>query len=67
MRPTHTAFVVRSPREGSDEKARWSEVGAVWPHKNDTGFDLVLHEQISVTGRIVCTVRRDREPNGKIG
>jgi hypothetical protein len=67
MRPTHTAFVVRNPREGSDEKARWSEVGAIWPHKNGGGFDLVLHEQISVTGRIVCTARRDRDSDGKNG
>ena len=42
MRPSHTAFVVSNAREG--EKARWREVGAIWPHKNGMGFDLVLVE-----------------------
>ena len=36
------------------------EIGAVWPHKNGNGFDLVLFEQISVSGRIVCTERKDK-------
>jgi hypothetical protein len=36
------------------------EVGAVWPHKNGTGFDLVLVDQISVSGRIVCTERKEK-------
>ena len=33
-KPTHTAYVVIDPKEGSDRKAQWIEVGAVWPHKN---------------------------------
>ena len=36
-KPTHTAYVVIDPREGSDKKAQWIEVGAVWPHKNGSG------------------------------
>ena len=63
MRPSHTAFVVSNAREG--EKARWREVGAIWPHKNGMGFDLVLVEIISVSGRIVCTVRKEREHGGQ--
>ena len=43
-KPTHTAYVVINPREGSERKASWHEVGAVWPHKSGTGFDLVIPE-----------------------
>src|ERR1700676_4494010 len=32
-----------------------TEIGSVWPHKNGNGFDVVLRENISVSGRIVCT------------
>jgi hypothetical protein len=31
----------------------------VWPHKSGNGFDVVLFDQISVGGRIVCTVPKD--------
>jgi len=61
MRPSHIAFVVANGREGSNDKAKWREVGAVWPHKNGAGFDLVLVDQISVSGRIVCTPRKNRD------
>ena len=37
-KPTHTAYVIIDPKEGSDHKAQWIEVGAVWPHKNGQGF-----------------------------
>jgi hypothetical protein len=59
-KPTHTAYVVNEPREGSDGKAMWREVGAVWPHKSGKGFDLVLFGQLSVSGRIVCTERKEK-------
>ena len=59
-KPTHTAYVVTDAKEGSDKKAIWREVGAVWPHKNGKGFDLVIFDQISVTGRIVCTERKEK-------
>jgi hypothetical protein len=60
-RPTHIAYVVTDPREGSDKKAIWHEVGSVWPHKNGTGFDIVIPSGISVGGRIVCTERKERQ------
>ncbi len=61
-KPTHTAYVVIDAKEGSDRKATWHEVGAVWPHKKGNGFDLVIPPGISVTGRIVCTERKEKEP-----
>jgi hypothetical protein len=60
-KPTHTAYVVISPREGSERKASWKEVGAMWPHKNGAGFDLVIPEGISLSGRIVL-IERKYEP-----
>jgi hypothetical protein len=59
-KPTHNAYVVPNPKEGSDKKAVWHQVGAVWPHKNGKGFDVVITEGISVTGRIVCTERKEQ-------
>ena len=58
-KPTHRAYIVDQGPEGSDRKARWIEVGAVWPHKNGSGFDVVIPEGISLTGRIVCMPPKD--------
>jgi hypothetical protein len=54
-KPTHTAYVIT----GKGDKANWHEVGAVWIHKDGSGFDLTIYEGISVSGRIVC---RERKP-----
>ena len=59
-KPTHTAYVVIDPKEGSDRKAQWIEVGAVWPHNNGSGFDLVIPPGISLSGRIVCRKRKEQ-------
>lgn len=37
-KPTHTAYVVT----GKGDKANWHEVGAVWLHKDGSGFDLTI-------------------------
>ena len=59
-KPTHHAYVVESLPEGSERKPRWTEIGAIWPHKNGKGFDLVIPAGISITGRIVCTERKEQ-------
>jgi hypothetical protein len=59
-KPTHIAYIVIEPKEGTDQKASWYRVGRVWPHKNGTGFDLVIPEGISVAGRIVCTEPKEQ-------
>jgi hypothetical protein len=61
--PSHRAYVVTPGKEGSDKKGFWHEVGVVWPHKNGNGFDIVIHEGMSVHGRIVCT--EPKEPKEK--
>jgi hypothetical protein len=61
-RPTHSAYVVEDAPQGSERKAKWREVGAIWPHKNGRGFDLVLFSQLAVSGRIICVERREDTP-----
>jgi hypothetical protein len=39
-KPTHIAYVVIDPKEGSEKKAVWRKVGAVWPHKKGSLHDL---------------------------
>ena len=42
----------RAPGQGlRPERGRPS----VWPHKSGKGFDLLIPEGISISGRIVCT------------
>ena len=57
-KPTHTAYVVIDPKEGSDKKAQSIEVGAVWSHSDGTGFDLGIPPGISLSGRVVCRKRK---------
>lgn len=59
-KPTHNAYVVSEPKEG-DRKGIWHEVGAIWPHRNGEGFDVVIPAGLSVTGRIVCLKRKEPE------
>jgi hypothetical protein len=63
MRPSHIAFVVSEPARdaGPDARVQWREVGALFPNKNGKGWLLVVHPQISVSGRIVITERREWE------
>ena len=59
-KPTHTAYVVVEPTDGADRKATWHPIGTVWPHKNGDGFDLVIPPGVTVSGRLVCTPRREQ-------
>jgi hypothetical protein len=60
-KPSHIAHVVEQPKEGSDRKAIWHRVAAVWPHKNGPGFDLVIPPGVTLSGRIVCTELKDED------
>lgn len=57
-KPSHIAYVV-TPVKNSEKKI-WRAVGAIWPHNNGNGFDLVIHDQLSVSGRIVCTEPKEK-------
>ena len=60
-KPTHTAFVVVDAKEGSEKKAQWFEIAAVWSHSDGNGFDVVIPPGVTVTGRIVCRKRKEKE------
>lgn len=56
--PNFLAYVVEDRGEGV--KANWREVAAVWSHRNDNGFDLIIPAGISLSGRIVIMERKDK-------
>jgi hypothetical protein len=62
-KPSHRAYVVSQPKAGGDQKGFWQEVGVVWPHKSGKGFDIVIHDGISASGRIVCTEPKEKSDN----
>ena len=55
--PTHRAYsVIR--REGQDDY--WLNVGLVFPHKDDKGFNLIL-QAFPLDGKIVCRQISDED------
>jgi hypothetical protein len=64
-KPSHIAYVVTDPKDGTDGKAQWHQVGAVWSHTKGTGFDLIIPPGVTLSGRIVCTPRKEKEPNAE--
>lgn len=59
-KPSHIAYVVNEPPRGRGDQSFWRQVGAVWPHQNGKGFDLIIHDQMAVSGRIVCTEVKEK-------
>ena len=59
--PTHRAYsVIR--REGQDDY--WLNIGLVFPHKDDSGFNLIL-QALPLDGKIVCRkIDEDAEQTG---
>ena len=62
-KPTHYAYVVTEPKT-PEGKNIWHRIGAVWPHKDGIGFDLVVANGIAVSGRVVCTTPKEK-PEGE--
>lgn len=58
-KPTHIAHVVTDAKS-PEGKSIWHRIGAVWPHKDGIGFDLVVTDGIAVSGRVVCTKPKDK-------
>jgi hypothetical protein len=59
-KPSHRAYVVSTPKK-EGEKGYWREVGVLFPHGSGTSYDLLIHEGISVSGRIVITQPKEKE------
>ena len=64
-KPSHIAYIVKEMTKDGKKQSYWRAVGAVWPHKNGEGFDVVIHDQISVTGRITCIVPKADEADDR--
>jgi hypothetical protein len=52
MKPSLVVFAVRERNNG--KKAVWSRIGAAWPHKEGSGFNIELETlPINFDGRLV--------------
>ena len=56
-KPPYVAFSVRE-REG--RKARFTEIGVAFPHKDGKGFD-ILYDAIPLNGRITLRLNEDKK------
>lgn len=59
--PTHFLNVVT----GEGKAARFTEVAALWPTKDGTGFTGEIATGITVSGRLVILKRKEREPGAE--
>jgi hypothetical protein len=59
-KPTHAGYIVIDPKEGSDMKAQWFEIGTVRSHGDGSGFDVSIPAGVSVTGHIGCRRRKEQ-------
>jgi hypothetical protein len=55
QQPTHRAYTVIK-RQGKDDY--WSNIGLVFPHKDDKGFNVIL-QALPLDGKIVMRVIDD--------
>ena len=53
------AFIAYSVREREGKKARFTEIGVAFPHKDGKGFD-ILYDAVPLSGRITL-----RQPESK--
>ena len=60
-RPTHTAYSVRKYTKNGEHKSDYTPIGAVWPHGDGKGFDIVL-TAVPVDGRLAI---RENKPKSE--
>jgi hypothetical protein len=54
------AFIAYSVRERKNKKAKFTEIGVAFPHKDGKGFD-ILYDAIPLSGRITLRVQEPRQ------
>ena len=59
-KPTHRIFLVI----GEGKKAKWTEFGAAWPHRDGSGFSITC-TAIPLHGRIVMREVTERAEQGE--
>lgn len=57
--PSHRLYTVK----GEAKAARWIEIGAAWPARDDQGFTLIL-DALPIDGRVVMREIVERTDNG---
>src|SRR4051795_12451299 len=57
-RPAYIAYSVRDRGEG--KKAKFTEIGVAFPHKDGKGFD-ILYDAVPLSGRITLRVPEKKE------
>ncbi|MEJ7928236.1 hypothetical protein WG908_15925 [Sphingobium sp. AN641] len=55
INPTHRLYLV----SGSGEAAKWTEIGAAWPHSDGKGFSISA-EAGTLEGRVVLRKIKER-------
>ncbi|WP_066769265.1 hypothetical protein [Sphingobium sp. CCH11-B1] len=58
--PTHRLYTVK----GDNDQARWLEIGAAWPNKDNQGFTLQF-DALPTDGRVVMREIAERENGGQ--
>lgn len=52
----------RTDKASGEVKTYWHRAGTAFPHKKGNGFDLVIPEGMSISGRVVMLERGQKEP-----
>ena len=52
----------RKDKETNEVKTYWHRVGTAFSQKNGNGFNLVIPEGMSITGRVLMLERNAKEP-----
>jgi hypothetical protein len=60
----YDAFVTEEYEQSGDKKARFFNVGVAFPAKKGHGFDLIIAQGISVTGRVSVRERKGQSDAG---
>ncbi|MEO1187607.1 MAG: hypothetical protein AAFW60_00935 [Pseudomonadota bacterium] len=53
----------RTDKSSGEVKTFWHRVGTAFPHNNGNGFNLVIPEGMSVSGRVLMLERTAKEPD----
>lgn len=53
--PKKPAYIAYSVREREGKKAKFTEIGVAFPHKDGKGFD-ILYDAVPLSGRITLRV-----------
>jgi len=54
-------FVTEDYQSNGEDKTSYTRVGAAFPHRNGSGFNIQIQEGISVSGQLVALPPRPRE------